>query len=132
MSIGLKPSNGGSLTLQSFAGAGLGELRPEGSVASLMAEGAMAVWGFGEVELVTEGLDHGALSGGGVSLLLARRMLELRAWQLFKRQAPRTHGGGPSAISASPSASRSSYGVHNRHMKAGLNNHISLVLGIPV
>tara|TARA_R110002003_G_scaffold55_5_gene4974 strand:+ start:22404 stop:22649 length:246 start_codon:yes stop_codon:yes gene_type:complete len=40
-SIGLKPSNGGSLTVQSFAGGGLGELRPDADGASLMADGAM-------------------------------------------------------------------------------------------
>lgn len=43
--MGLKPSNGGSLTLQIFAGGGLGELRPEGSGASAVAEGAIALGG---------------------------------------------------------------------------------------
>jgi hypothetical protein len=37
----LKPSNGGSFTLQIFAGAGLGELRPEGDGISAVAVGAM-------------------------------------------------------------------------------------------
>lgn len=43
LSTGLKPSNGGSLTLQIFAGGGLGELRPEGSGMSAVAEGAIAM-----------------------------------------------------------------------------------------
>lgn len=43
--MGLKPSNGGSFTVQSFAGAALGELRPEAVGASLMADGAMVVEG---------------------------------------------------------------------------------------
>ena len=41
--MGLKPSKGGSLTLQIFAGGGLGELRPEGSGMSAVAEGAIAL-----------------------------------------------------------------------------------------
>jgi hypothetical protein len=43
VSTGLKPSKGGSLTVQSFVGAGLGELRPEPRGASLIAEGAMGL-----------------------------------------------------------------------------------------
>jgi hypothetical protein len=42
-STGLKPSNGGSLTLQIFAGGCLGELRPEGGGMSAVAEGAIVV-----------------------------------------------------------------------------------------
>ena len=43
LSIGLKPSNGGSLTFQMRAGGGLGGLRPEAAGASLVAEGAMVL-----------------------------------------------------------------------------------------
>lgn len=43
VSMVLYPSNGGSFTLQSFAGDGLEELCPEASGASLIADGAMVV-----------------------------------------------------------------------------------------
>ena len=56
MSIGLKPSKGGSLTLQIFAGGGLGELRPDGGGMSTVAEGAMMVGGLQWEKLVEVGL----------------------------------------------------------------------------
>jgi hypothetical protein len=42
VSMGLKPSKGGSFTVHIFAGRGFGELRPEGGGTSTVVEGAKA------------------------------------------------------------------------------------------
>lgn len=81
LSMGLKPSKGGSDTLQSLGG-GLGGLRPASCGASSMAEGAMVVvkreMGMGMRQVQDQGVISYRGRRCGVCAWLARLVLRMR------------------------------------------------------